>query len=182
MSRPSPKLDRRAVLQSAAALVVAHALTGNSANAAGRAATGDFAFLAGEWRIANRMKQGESWIEFPGEATVHNLLGGNASVEELRIPARNFSGIGLRLYDAAAGVWNDHWINGQQRIVNPPMAGTFENGVGTFLADDQDNGQPIKARGIWDRVTPTSCRWYQSVSRDGGATWDDNWHMAWTRA
>lgn len=180
MPRSSPKLDRRTVLQSAAALAVANVLAG-SAQATGRAANGDFAFLAGEWRIANRMKQGESWIEFPGEATVHSLLGGNASVEELRIPARNFSGIGFRLYDAAAGVWNDHWVNGQQRTVNPPMAGTFENGVGTFLADDEDNGRPIKARGIWDRITPTSCRWYQSVSRDGGATWDDNWHMAWTR-
>ena len=127
------------------------------------------------------MKQGEGWIEFPGEASVHSLLAGNASVEELRIPARNFSGIGLRLFDAAAGIWNDHWINGQQRTVNPPMAGTFENGVGTFLADDEDNGRPIKARGVWDRITPTSCRWHQAVSRDGGATWEMSWEMHWTR-
>jgi hypothetical protein len=175
--------ERRTVLQSAAALAIAKiALDAAPAYAAGRAATGDFNFLAGEWRIANRMKQGESWIEFPGEASVHTLPGGNASVEELRIPARNFSGIGLRLYDAAAGVWNDHWINGQQRTVNPPMPGTFENGVGTFMADDEDNGTPIKARGVWDRITPNSCRWFQGVSRDGGATWTDTWFMDWTRA
>lgn len=182
MSANAIDLGRRTVLQSAAALAIANLAAGSSAaQATGRAATGDFAFLAGEWRIANRMKQGDSWIEFPGEATVVSLLGGNASVEELRIPARNFSGIGLRLYDAAAGVWNDHWINGQQRTVNSPMPGTFENGVGTFLSDDMDGETPIKARGIWDRITPTSCRWYQSASRDGGATWQDSWHMAWTR-
>ena len=110
---------------------------GAGARRRGRAATGDFAFLAGEWRIANRMLHQGAWIEFPGEATVHSLLAGNASVEELRIPARNFSGLGLRLYDAAAGVWNDHWVNGQQRIVNPPMSGTFENGVGTFACRRQ---------------------------------------------
>lgn len=175
-------MSRRNVLQSAAALAVGKlALDAAAADAAGTAATGDFAFLAGEWRIANRMKQSESWIAFPGEATVHSVLAGNGSLEELRIPARNFSGLGLRLYDAAAGVWNDHWINGQQRTVNPPMSGTFENGVGTFIADDEDNGRPIKARGVWDQVTPVSCRWHQAVSRDGGSTWEMSWEMHWTR-
>lgn len=175
-------MGRRTVLKGAAALVVARfALEGEAAIAAGRAATGDFAFLTGEWRIANRMKQGDGWIAFPGEASVHALLAGNASVEELRIPARNFSGIGLRLYDAAAGVWNDHWINGQQRTVGGPMSGTFENGVGTFLSEEQDGGRTIKARGVWDQVTPNSCRWHQAVSRDGGTTWDKGWEMHWTR-
>lgn len=176
-------MGRRQVLKGAAALAVAKlAMESDVAAAAGRAATGDFAFLIGEWRIANRMLHQGQWIEFPGEATVVSMLGGNASVEELRIPARNFSGLGIRLYDPAAGVWNDHWVNGQQRTMNPPQAGSFENGVGTFTADDTDGeGRTIKARGIWDRITPNSCRWYQSSSRDGGATWEDNWYMAWTR-
>lgn len=175
-------MGRRTALKGAAAFVVGKlALDAGLANAAGRAATGDFAFLTGEWRIANRMKQAENWIEFRGEATVHAALAGNASIEELRIPARNFSGIGLRLYDAAAGAWNDHWINGQARTVGGPMAGTFENGVGTFLADDTDGERPIKARGVWDRITPNSCRWRQGISRDAGATWEDTWFMDWTR-
>lgn len=175
-------MGRRALLKSAAALAVARlALDSGMAKAAGRAATGDFAFLAGEWRIANRMISQGAWIEFPGEATVHPVLAGNGSIEELRIPARNFSGLGIRLYDAAAGVWNDHWVNGQQRIVGTPMSGTFENGVGTFLSDDEDEGRPIKARGVWDRITPTSCRWHQATSRDNGATWEMSWEMHWTR-
>lgn len=175
-------MGRRSLLKGAAALAVGKlALGAGLASAAGRAATGDFAFLTGEWRIANRMKQGETWLEFPGEATVHAALAGNASIEELRIPARNFSGIGLRLYDAAAGVWNDHWINGQQRTVGGAMAGTFENGVGTFTSEETDNGVTTRARGVWDRITPTSCRWRQGVSRDAGATWEDTWFMDWTR-
>ena len=115
-------MGRRKVLKGAAALAVASLVESGGAKAAGRAATGDFDFLAGEWRIANRMLHQGAWIEFPGEASVHRLLAGNASIEELRIPVRNFSGIGLRLYDAAAGVWNDHWINGAQRRVNAPSA------------------------------------------------------------
>ena len=176
-------MARRTLIQSAALLALGKlALDGAPALAAGVAATGDFAFLAGNWRIANRMKSAGAWIEFAGEATVHSLLAGNASIEELRIPARNFSGLGIRLYDAAAGVWNDHWVNGQQRTVNSPMPGTFENGVGTFTSDDDEGGVAIKARGVWDRITPTSCRWHQATSRDGGATWDMSWEMHWTRA
>ncbi len=49
---------------------------------------------------------------------------------------------------------------------------TEANGVGTVLADDEDNGRPIKARGVWDRITPTSRRWHQAVTRDGDATWE----------
>jgi hypothetical protein len=174
-------MDRRTLLQIAAALAVGKlALDGGPALSIGTG-TGDFAFLTGEWRIANRMKQGEDWIEFPGEASVHALLGGSASVEELRIPARNFSGIGLRLYDPGRRVWNDHWINGARRVVNPPMSGTFDNGIGTFIADDMDGDTPIKARGVWDRITPDSYRWRQGISRDAGATWEDSWLMDWMR-
>jgi hypothetical protein len=181
-------MGRRTVLKSVAALAVGNfAFGGRAARAAqagaaqGAAAAGDFAFLAGEWRIANRMMHEGAWIEFPGEASVHSVLAGNGSIEELRIPARNFSGLGIRLYDPERRAWKDHWVNGQQRVVNDPMYGTFENGVGTFIADDNDNGVAIKSRGVWDRITPTSCRWHQILSRDGGATWADNWTMAWTR-
>lgn len=62
---------------------------------------GDFNFLTGEWRIHHwQLKpDSEDWIEFDGEATVTGILAGVASIEELRIPARNFSGMGLRLLD-----------------------------------------------------------------------------------
>lgn len=38
---------------------------------------GDFAFLTGEWRIHNRFRENGTWIEFPGEATVVAILGGD---------------------------------------------------------------------------------------------------------
>jgi hypothetical protein len=143
----------------------------------------DFDFLAGEWRIANRrlLASGE-WDEFPGEATVYRLLGGAVSVEELRIPARGFAGMGLRLFDSGAQHWNDFWVNAQSGVLTPPgMPGGFVDGVGTFQCDEIDGDQPIQVRGVWDEVTPHSCRWQQAVSRDNGRTWNLNWSMRWTR-
>jgi hypothetical protein len=182
-------LSRRNLLRAAGAAALGNVLI-DALPALAQAPTplpdgGEFAFLAGEWRIANRYHRRRPdgtffWDEFPGEATVRYVLAGNGSIEELRVPARNFGGLGIRLYDAGRRAWKDSWVDGQQRVVGDPTYGTFENGAGTFIADDTEDGRS-KSRGIWDRITPTSCRWYSSVSRDGGATWEDVWYMAWTR-
>lgn len=145
---------------------------------------GDFHFLHGEWRIKHRrMRPGQDWDEFEGEATCWTILGGVGSVEELRIPARDFSGMGLRLLDVTTHVWSDFWVNAKSGVLTTPgMTGSFENGAGIFISDEMDGDKPIKVAGIWDEITPASCRWRQSVSRDGGKTWEDNWIMHWTRA
>ncbi len=143
---------------------------------------GDFDFLTGEWRIHHRSIVNGEWLEYQGEATVHAILAGVGSVEELRIPSRNFSGMGLRLLDVENRVWSDFWVNARSGVLTTPgQTGSFENGVGIFVTDDVDNGQPVKYVGVWDNITPTSCRWRQAASRDGGQSWDQNWIMQWTR-
>ncbi len=144
---------------------------------------GDFDFLTGEWRIHNRSIVNGEWLEYPGEATVHAILGGVCSVEELRIPARNFSGMGLRLLDVEKRVWSDHWVHARVGVVTTPgQLGSFENGAGIFVTDDVADGQPVKYVGVWDDITPRTCRWRQASSRDRGQTWDQNWIMEWVRA
>lgn len=151
--------------------------------AVGRA--GDFDFLTGEWKIKNRRLKAvgkDEWDEFEGEATCWGILEGVGSIEELRIPSRNFSGMGLRLLDMDKKIWNDFWVNSKTGVLAcPGQQGVFEKGVGTFEADDMDDNAPIKVRGIWDNISKTGCRWRQAVSRDGGKTWQENWQMTWTR-
>lgn len=184
MSLSSVRPRRRAVLQGAAALAAAGAAPASAQTPPPVAArAGEFDFLSGEWRIAQRRLKGPGdWDEFEGEATCWSILGGVASVEELRIPARDFSGMGLRTLDAANGVWLDYWMNAKTGV--PGSAGTpgrFVDGAGNFDAEDVEDGQPVIYRGCWDQITAASCRWRQGVSRDGGATWDWNWIMNWTR-
>jgi hypothetical protein len=147
---------------------------------------GDFDFLAGSWKIHHRRLKssgGNDWDVFEGEATCWTILEGVASIEELRIPARGFSGMGLRLLDVEQRVWNDFWVNRRSGVLTTPGApGSFTDGVGTFLAEDIDGDHPIKVRGVWDRITATSCRWHQAISRDGGKSWEENWFMDWVRA
>jgi hypothetical protein len=204
MTDKQTEILRRQLLQSAAGLAVGQlVLTSSNALAATGAKpgevsstqttnkpkppgkAGDFDFLAGSWNISHRRLKtdgSKTWDEFKGEATCWSILSGIGSIEELRIPERNFSGMGLRLLDVENKIWSDFWVNARSGVLTTPgTTGYFENGVGIFIADDVDAGKPIKVRGIWDRITAKGCRWHQSISRDGGKTWDDNWLMDWSR-
>jgi hypothetical protein len=142
---------------------------------------GEFDFLTGSWRIANRKRKkagADEWDVFPGESTCWSILGGVASIEELRIPARGFSGMGLRLLDVEKRVWSDFWVNAKSGVLTAPGTGRFENGAGVFVSEEDG----VTVRGVWDGITPRACRWSQAVSRDGGKTWEDDWLMEWTRA
>lgn len=196
MSHTPADDSRRTLLKTAAAGLAVYATGTGSAVTAARstgAATeapygkpGDFDFLAGEWKIHHRRLKTpgtDDWDIFEGEATCWTILAGVGSVEELRIPARNFSGMGLRLLDVEKREWSDFWVNAKSGVLaTPGTTGMFVDRVGTFVADDMDGDKPIMVRGVWDRIVPTSCRWHQALSYDGGKTWQGQWFMDWTRA
>ncbi len=162
------------------------AITNHPTGATG--AIGDFNFLNGEWKIRNRRLKARwtstpEWEEFEGAATCWSVLGGMASIEELRIPAHTFRGMGIRLLDLETKLWSDYWVSATNgRLMLPAAVGDFKDGAGVFTCEDVDEGRPILARGIWDRITPDGMRWWQTFSCDGGLTWEDNWFMEWTRA
>ncbi|MEJ7806432.1 MAG: hypothetical protein WKG03_11005 [Telluria sp.] len=146
---------------------------------------GEFDFLSGHWRIAHRRLLAgtlDQWDAFAGEASCWSILNGTVSVEELRIPARNFSGMGLRVLDQDQQVWSDFWVNGAHGIVQAPgVQGYFEHGQGIFASHEIQDGQATVVRGLWDNISATACRWQQAISRDGGTTWLTNWSMDWVR-
>lgn len=145
---------------------------------------GDFDFLAGRWHVRHRRRApgSDAWDRFEGEATCWTVLDGLGSVEELRIPARHFSGMGLRLLDTETKRWADHWVNARRPVMGEAgQTGSFEQGAGLFSARDADEQGAYVVLGVWDRITPTGCRWRQAVSRDDGRTWRVDWIMAWRR-
>jgi hypothetical protein len=143
---------------------------------------GDFAFLDGRWRIRHLKRRATGWDRFDGEARCWSILGGIGSVEELLIPARDFSGLGLRMLDVEKRQWSDHWVNAKSGVVGSPgQLGSFENGVGLFPSTYEENGKTMHSLGIWDLIAPGQCRWRQVWSADGGRTWQHDWVMHWRR-
>lgn len=61
------------------------------------------------------------------------------------------------------------------------LDGEFKNGRGEFVDHETLNGRAIFVRFVISDITPTSCRFEQSFSDDGGKTWEVNWIAIDTR-
>jgi len=149
----------------------------------------DFDFFIGTWTVAHRrLKQrlagNRDWEEFGGSCHVRSILGGQANVDDsvVNLPGGAYRGIGLRAFDPKTQRWADWWLDGRHpHRLDAPVIGRFAGGVGTFLSDDAFEGRPIKVRGVWSRIAADSLQWEQAFSPDGGANWETNWVMRYTR-
>ncbi|WP_129791362.1 DUF1579 domain-containing protein [Sphingosinicella sp. CPCC 101087] len=147
-----------------------------------------FAFQTGTWRVRHRKLSGRlvgatDWVEFDGTCSAWELLGGAGNVDDhfLNDPAGPYHAATFRRTDPDTGLWWIWWIDPRYPSLEPPVSGRFVDGVGTFHADDQLGGRPIKVRFIWSEIDSNSARWEQAFSGDGGETWETNWIMAFER-
>ena len=185
-------LDRRALLGLALAapgLVAARdALAADAPG--GRGSIHDFDFFLGSWtvrhrRLRKRLAGSSDWETFDGTTTCQALLGGVVNLNESLAQRESgpTAGMGLRAYDARTGAWADWYLSAANPLqIDTPGIGRFVDGVGTFLSDDVFEGRPIKVRGQFRSLTPTEAQWDQAFSPDGGATWETNWIMRYSRA
>jgi hypothetical protein len=145
-----------------------------------------FDFEHGDWRVHHRIKRpsGE-WYEFDGTCSVRPLMGGASNVEEhvFARPTGTTYGVAVRTYDAEKNHWSIWWLDSRyMSLMGEPAVGRFENGVGNFYSDYKDpQGKTVRGRLTWSQITPTSARWEQAQSSDGGKTWEPNWVMTLQR-
>ncbi len=149
----------------------------------------DFDFLMGRWRVqhrrlARRLAGCTDWIEFSGTTIAQKILGGlgNMDDNQLSFPEGAFTAVTLRTFDPHQNRWAIYWFDSRRPgVLDPPVVGSFQDGVGAFYADDTFAGKAIRMRFIWSRITPASCSWEQAFSADAGLTWETNWTMEFTR-
>ena len=150
----------------------------------------DFDFLHGQWhvdhrRLRERLRGCSGWDRFDGTCTAQPLLGGQANVDDnvLHLPGGSYRAATLRAHDASIGHWSIWWLDGRHpHRLDVPVVGRFENGVGTFFADDVLDDRPIRVRFRWTDTQTASPAWEQAFSADGGLTWEENWTMRFHRA
>jgi len=161
------------------------AMTGDGSVGDGR---GDFDFLHGDWtvshrRLRERLAGCTEWQAFAGTCDVRPIVGGLGNVDDnlLELPGGTYRAATIRLYDPAVANWSIWWIDGRRGRLEPPVAGGFAGGVGTFFGDDELAGRPIRVRFVWSGIDAARARWDQAFSPDGGATWEPNWTMDFAR-
>ena len=75
--------------------------------------------------------------------------------------------ITVRLFNPASGEWSIYWSAGSGWF-DVPMVGSFDGPRGVFYAQEPFEGRHIFSRFIWTVRAPSSCRWEQAYSADGG--------------
>ncbi|GAB3257565.1 hypothetical protein [Chitinimonas naiadis] len=155
----------------------------------------DFDFFIGSWQSHSRkrvhlLQQDSGWEEFDASTTARKLPGEIGNYDDFVAPAwrPGFLAMSLRIYNPETRLWSIFWltnrtggINASTGTLQPPVVGSFIDGVGVFECDDDFEGQPIRVRYTWSHITPESARWQQAFSTDGGHHWDTNWVMEMRR-
>ncbi len=148
----------------------------------------DFDFLVGRWTIRHRRLNARlagcgDWTEFDGTCAMQKTMGGLGNMDDntLDLPEGSYAAVTVRRFDPALRRWSIWWLDSRYPDIDPPVHGAFADGESVFLGDDVFQGRSIKVRFLWSAITATSCRWEQAFSENGGATWETNWEMAFTR-
>jgi hypothetical protein len=148
----------------------------------------DFDFLVGRWMVNNRklktrLDNCTEWIAFAGIQDLRKILLGMGNIDILAadLDGKPFEGMTLRLFNPATRLWSIYWADSNRGVLEPPVLGSFDQGVGRFFTKDTFNGRDIIVRFNWDATNPAQPVWSQAFSADQGETWEWNWYMYFTR-
>jgi hypothetical protein len=139
----------------------------------------DFDFIFGRWKIHLKRKVAPSntWTEFDGFGVYRKIWDGRANLNEFEAdsPSGHIEGLTLRTYNPQTHQWSLYWVNSKDGILDTPQIGSFKNRRGEFYAEDTSDGRSTFVRYVWTIVSTDSVHFEQSLSGDGGKTWDTNW-------
>jgi hypothetical protein len=139
----------------------------------------DFDFIFGRWKIHLKRKVAASntWTEFDGFGVYRKIWDGRANLNEFEAdsPSGHIEGLTLRTYNPQTHQWSLYWVNSKDGILDTPQIGSFKNGRGEFYAEDTSDGRSTFVRYVWTIVAANSVHFEQSLSGDGGKSWDTNW-------
>jgi hypothetical protein len=141
----------------------------------------DFDWDIGSWKVHMRrllhpLSGSTSWVEYEGTDVVRKVWDGRANLGEVELEgtAGHLEFLTLRLYNPQSHQWSMNISNSAAGTLGAPAVGGFEGGRGAFYDQEPYNGKTILVRFEVSVLTPTSCRFEQSFSVDGGKSWELN--------
>jgi hypothetical protein len=147
----------------------------------------DFDWDIGTWttrqrRLLHPLTGSTTWVEYNGTDVVRKIWdGANSGVVEADGPSGHLEIFTLRLYNPQSHQWSISFTNPATGTMGIPSVGEFKNGRGEFYDQETYNGRAVLLRFRVSDITPTSCRFEQAFSDDGGKTWETNFIVTETR-
>src|ERR1700730_2862458 len=157
------------------------AKTGAQETARERDGQHDFDWDIGGWKLHMRrllhpLTGSTTWVEYDGTDVVRKVWDGRANLGEVELDgaAGHLEFLTLRLYNPQSHQWSMNISNSTAGTLSAPAIGGFEGGRGEFYDQEAYNGRTILVRFEVSVLTPTSCRFEQAFSVDGGKSWELN--------
>jgi hypothetical protein len=142
----------------------------------------DFDYLVGKWTMKNkhlnsRLNNCKEWTEFESTVEDHGGLEGMGNFDVVRrdVDGKVYEGRTIRIFDPETKLWRLYWADSNGGPLDPPVVGSFENGIGLFFCKDFQVGRPVIVVFRWDKTNPENPVWSQAFSDDNGKTWEWNY-------
>ncbi|CAN5457466.1 hypothetical protein BH09BAC3_BH09BAC3_15330 [soil metagenome] len=148
----------------------------------------DFDFYEGKWSLHNRKLKSRltncaEWIEFQSTQQMYRVLKGIGNVDNFlaTFDGKPFEGMTVRLFNPKTKLWSLYWADSNGGKFDPPVVGSFEQGVGHFFTKDVLDNKKIVVVFRWDARDKENPIWSQAFSNDNGKTWEWNWYMYFSK-
>jgi hypothetical protein len=148
----------------------------------------DMDFNIGSWKAQIKVLRASSaglatWAELDGTAIVRKVWNGRAQLEEVEADGSrgHFEALVLLLYNPGAHQWSKSFANSQDGQLSSPMIGEFQNGRGELFNQETFHGKTALMRAVWSDITASSQHFEESVSCDGGRSWQPYFIALFTR-
>jgi hypothetical protein len=102
-------------------------------------------------RLNKRLEDCKDWTEFDSSDENFKILGGKGDMDTYstaEMPGQDgklFEGVTLRLFNPKSRLWSLYWVASNVGVLDPPVVGSFENGVGHFFAKDTFKGKILSS-------------------------------------
>jgi hypothetical protein len=148
----------------------------------------DFDFFEGKWNLHNRklktrLNNCAEWTEFESTQEMYRVLNGIGNIDNFiaTFDGVPFEGMSIRLFNPKTRLWSIYWADSNEGRLDPPVVGSFDNGIAHFFTKDIFNGIPIVVVFRWDCRDLEKPIWSQAFSMDDGKTWEWNWYMYFSK-
>jgi len=148
----------------------------------------DFDFDVGTWhteitRHLHPLAAASESVKFSGTVAIRKVWGGKAQIEEIEAdgPKGHWEGMSLFLYDPAARQWSQTFLGAAAASFSQGFVGAFHDGKGELFQQDTLDGRSVLVRATWSDIQPTSHKYQEDYSADGGQTWHASFTAIKTR-
>ena len=142
-----------------------------------------FDFWLGEWRLSWPAEQtgGDAGQTGHGTNRIERLFGDCVFEENFATDDGRFSGRSLSVYDEAAGLWRQTWVDSSGGYL--AFTGRFDGETMELRTEPVDReGEVVVNRMVFQDISTDSLLWRWQGSRDSGETWNDLWTISYQRA